>query len=303
MSGALLAAIEGGGTKFVCAVGTAPNDILQSITVQTAEPEATLDQCGRFFEKMEDQYGSIAAVGFGCFGPLDLRPQSNTYGHLLTTPKPGWSGVDLLRPLRSKFQVPIVLDTDVAAAAIAELQAGSPWTGSLAYVTVGTGIGGGVAPRPHGRELMHPEMGHLRVRRDGRDLVFRGVCPFHGDCLEGLASGPAIVARWSRDLSDLPRTHEAWSILGGYLGQLAAAIALLISVERIVFGGGVANNPALLSEIRAAARDALNGYLSPLNDQGFERYICAPVLGNRAGIIGAMLLASQALSGARRDWQ
>jgi fructokinase len=278
MAGALLGAIEGGGTKFECAVGTAPDAILQSITVPTAAPDATLDQCVRFFEKMEDQYGSITAVGVGCFGPLDLRPLSDTYGHLLTTPKSAWSGVDLLRPLRSRFQVPIVLDTDVAAAALAELQAASPWIGSVAYVTVGTGIGGGVAPRSQGRKLMHPEMGHLRVRRDGRDHRFRGVCPFHGDCLEGLASGPAVLARWSCHLSDLPPAHEAWSILGGYLGQLAAAIALLISVDRIVFGGGVAHNPALLPEIRAAARDSLKGYLAPLNDQGFERYICAPVL-------------------------
>jgi fructokinase len=297
----LYGAIEGGGTKFVCAVGSSPQEVHESVVLPTSDPQSTLASCVEFFGTAARKFGAIDALGFACFGPLDLRTDSPTYGHMLATPKPAWSGVDLLAPLRSRFSVPISIDTDVGAAALAEWSLGAGrGFGSVAYVTVGTGIGADVAPRDRNmRRLMHPEMGHIGVRRDPRD-PFAGVCPFHGDCLEGLASGPAIYKRWGCELGELPAEHEAWQIIGGYLGQLAATIALVQSVECIVFGGGVMANGLLLPHIRAAAQASLRGYLQPLaQTEALDRYITAPLLGTRAGITGAFLLAKTALDSRR----
>jgi fructokinase len=289
----LYGAIEGGGTKFICAVGSSPGETHDSVALPTSDPESTLKGCVEFFAGAERKFGPIDALGFACFGPLDLRVESSTFGHMLATPKPAWSGVNLLAPLRSRFAVPIAIDTDVAAAALAEWRLGAGrGFGSLAYVTVGTGIGADVAPRDKlASRLMHPEMGHISVRRDPRD-TFPGVCPFHGDCLEGLASGPAIYKRWGCELTEFPPEHAAWPIIGGYLGQLAATMALVLSVECIVFGGGVMASGLLLPHIRAAAGASLNGYLQPLSHAGaLDGYITAPQLGTRAGITGALLLA------------
>lgn len=289
----LYGAIEGGGTKFVCAVGASPQDIHERTVLPTSDPQSTLSGCVEFFANAERKFGRIDALGFGCFGPIDLRVESPTFGNMMATPKPGWSGVDLLAPLRARFSVSIAIDTDVAAAALAEWRLGAGrGFGSVAYVTVGTGIGADVAPRDRnlGR-LMHPEMGHIAVRRDPRD-GFAGVCPFHGDCLEGLASGPAIYKRWGCELAGLPPEHSAWEIIGNYLGQLAATIALVQSVECIVFGGGVMGSGLLLPHIRTAAAASLRGYLQPLAHAGaLDDYITAPLLESRAGIVGALLLA------------
>lgn len=291
--------IEGGGTKFVCAVGHGPGEILERVTFPTRDPDSTLAECARFFLGAETRHGQIAALGFGCFGPIELRRDSARFGSMLATPKAGWSGADVLGPLTSALDIPIALDVDVGAAALAEwrLGAGSR-LGSLAYVTVGTGIGGAAVPAV--ARLMHAEMGHLRVRRDPRDLEFPGVCPFHGDCLEGLASGPAIQARWGATLDELSDDHEAATIIGGYLGQLAASIALMVAVERIVFGGGVMSHAALLPLVRSAAWDCLNGYPQPLEDTRLSAdYICAPALGADAGVAGALLLAVEAADASR----
>jgi fructokinase len=293
----LYAGIEGGGTKFVCAIARDPEQIIDSVTIPTTDAATTLAACVRFLLAAQQALGPIAALGFACFGPLELRKTSINFGRLMQTPKPGWSGVDLLETFRSTLRVPIVLDTDVGAAALAEWRLGAGRdVGSLAYVTVGTGIGGAVAPTglSAGR-LMHEEMGHIPVRRDYRDLDFSGVCPFHGDCVEGLASGSAIRARWGSVLEALPAEHDCWSIISGYLGQLAASVALMHSVERIVFGGGVIANGVLLPYIRSAMLDYLNGYLEPLNGpDNAVTYVCAPALGTRAGITGALLLAATA---------
>lgn len=298
----LYGAIEGGGTKFVCAVGTSAADVLDTVVLPTSSPMPTLDACVDFFMAAERRFGAIGAFGFACFGPIDLRIHEPTHGHMLATPKPGWSRVDLLAPLRARFTAPIAIDTDVAAAALAEQRLGAGrGLGSVAYVTVGTGIGGGLAPNDANRRLLHPEMGHIFVRREPRDKEFEGVCPFHGDCLEGLASGPAILGRWGRQLDALPPHHEAWSIIGSYLGQLAASIALMISVERVIFGGGVMANGQLLPHIKSAAANMLQGYLEPLSQPGaLDRYIVTPELGTRAGIAGAFLLAEMAGSRSNR---
>ena len=299
----LYGAIEGGGTKFVCAVGISPQDVHESRVLPTSDPQSTLAACVEFFTAAQRKLGPIDALGFASFGPLDLRAESSTFGHMLATPKPAWSGVNLLAPLRSRFSVPIAIDTDVAAAALAEWRLGAGrGFGSVAYVTVGTGIGADIAPRDRTvRRLMHAEMGHIAVRRDPRD-TFPGVCPFHGDCLEGLASGPAISQRWGCELAALPAEHFAWQIIGGYLGQLAATIALVLSVECVVFGGGVMANGSLLPHIRSAAAASLRGYLQPLAHAGaLDGYITAPLLGTRAGIAGALLLAEAAAPNRQND--
>src|SRR5689334_8462845 len=182
--GALIGAVEGGGTKFVCAVAKTPLNVLDRAVISTADPASTLGACIDFFQVAARQHGSLAAIGVGCFGPLQLRRDAPGYGCLLGTPKQSWSGVDVIAPF-AQLSVPVSLDTDVAAAARGELDFGAGrGKGSLAYVTVGTGIGGAIAPAAVGARLMHAEMGHLIVRRDPRDADFTGVCPFHGDCLE-----------------------------------------------------------------------------------------------------------------------
>jgi fructokinase len=250
----------------------------------------------QFFERVTARHGALAAIGVASFGPVDVDSRSATWGRILATPKPGWSDISLVAPLE-RFGCPIAIDTDVNAAALAEARLGAGvGLGSLAYVTVGTGIGGGlvVADRTI-KGLLHPEMGHIRVQRDPRDADFPGVCPFHGDCLEGLASGPAVVARWHTHAESLTEAHPGREILGNYLGQLAATIALMLSCERIVFGGGVTSGGRLLPYIRKSASHWLGGYL-PVDARGggFDRYITAPGLGDSAGAAGAFLLAMQA---------
>ena len=294
----LYGAIEAGGTKIICAAGYGPTEIPDDCRalISTGTPESTLAAVVEFFARITGKYGPLAAIGLASFGPVDVDRRSPTWGRILATPKPGWSDISMVAPLE-RFGCPIAIDTDVNAAALAEARLGAGvGLGSLAYVTVGTGIGGGlvVADRTV-KGLLHPEMGHIRVQRDPRDADFRGVCPFHGDCLEGLANGPAVVARWHTRVENLPGPHPAREILGGYLGQLAATIALMLSCERIVFGGGVTSGGRLLPFIRSAADHWLGGYL-PIEARagGFERYITAPGLGDAAGTAGAFLLAMQA---------
>lgn len=297
MSGALYAGIEGGGTKFICAVARRPFAVMESTTIATTTPGATLAECVRFLKDAQERHGNIAALGFSCFGPVELRASSASFGRMLATPKAGWSGADLLGPLRAAFDVPARLDIDVGGAALAEWRLGAGrGVGSLAYVTVGTGIGGAMVPWGPASRLMHAEMGHLRVTRHVDDREFPGCCPFHGDCLEGLASGPAIRARWGCDLSALPSAHFGREIIASYLGQLAASIVLMLSVERIVFGGGVMSDGTLIPLVQRNLFDLLNGYIPALaSREAATAYLCAPSLGAKSGITGALLLAQEAL--------
>jgi fructokinase len=296
-------AIEGGGTKFSCAVGHSPLLVIDSLSIPTRDARTTLAECVQFFVAATKRHGSIASFGVGCFGPIELRRHSAQFGRMLSTPKAGWSGVDVLAPLHAAFNVPVSLDTDVGAAALAEWRFGAGrGRGSLAYVTVGTGVGGAVVPAENAGRMMHAEMGHVPVKRDARDAGFAGVCPFHRDCVEGLASGPAIVARWNCTMEALPADHPGRSIIGGYLGQLAASIALMHSVECIVFGGGVLADGLLLPQIREAAFGYLNGYVPALSGAARRAdYICAPGLGNRSGIAGALLLAQEGSAPLRKQ--
>jgi fructokinase len=289
----LVGAIEGGGTRFTCAITDASAVVRERMVVPTTDPASTLGECVRFFQAAAGRHGSIAALGIACFGPLQLRADAPDHGRLMPTPKAGWSGASIVGPFRAALGVPVAIDTDVGAAAHGELCLGAGREGrSLAYVTVGTGIGGAVAPANADARLMHAEMGHLRVRRHPRDVDFAGTCPFHGDCLEGLASGVAIRARWQCDLSALPAGHEGRELIAGYVGQLAAAIALLHAPERVVIGGGVMADGVLLPLVRAAALDSLGGYLPPLRDAArMDAFIVPPALGAGSALAGAALLA------------
>ena len=296
-AGEIYGAVEAGGTKILCAVGRDVHNLLDEKRIATRQPAETLAEVLQFFHAMQIKYGRMRGFGIASFGPIQLDRRAPDWGRMLATPKPGWANANLVTALQPVADCGIELDTDVNAAALAEAALGAgQGCRSVAYVTVGTGIGAGVAINGqtlHGR--MHPEMGHIHVRRDPRDLTFAGVCPFHGDCLEGVASGPAIQRRWQSDLSSLPEDHVAYSIIGGYLGQLAATIALVISAERIVFSGGVLENGLLLPHIRNATRDALAGYLPPHEPDGcVENSVCVSTLHGRAGLLGAMILARRA---------
>jgi fructokinase len=293
---ALYGGIEGGGTKFMCAVGTGPDDVRAMAGFETGAPEATLSQAIAFFQQKQREYGPLDAIGVGMFGPVDVRPQSPSYGHVLRTPKAGWSGADVLGPLRKALGVPLVLDTDVNAAALAEWRWGAARGCDPAlYLTVGTGIGGGaiVDGRPlHG--LLHPEMGPVAVRphRDEPEW-FRGVCPFHGDCLEGMASGPAIERRWGAAPDSLPADHPAWDIEAYYLAQALTAYAYVLAPERMVLGGGVMHGPGLVDNVREQVRAMLGGYIaSEMVGERIGEYIVAPGLGDRAGVLGALALGA-----------
>jgi fructokinase len=298
---ALLGAIEAGGTKFVCAVARAPDDIVAEMRIATTSPGETLRAAQHFFDEAAVEHGAPAAIGIASFGPVDLRQHSPSFGHLLATPKAEWARTDLVTPFARRFGCPVAIDTDVNAAALAETLHGvGQGCGTVVYITVGTGIGGGIVV--DGRSLkgaLHPEMGHVRVLRHPRDTGFAGVCPFHGDCIEGLASGTAIVARYGAPLDHLGPDHDAVGVVGDYLGQLAASVLLMLSPERLIFGGGVMASEPVLHAIRASAARLLNGYAGLGADTAsLEPLIVSPGLGERSGIVGAVTLAEATLRGS-----
>lgn len=294
----LYGAIEGGGTKFVCAIGTGPNDIRAEARFPTTTPEETMGQALDFFKQQEENFGELTAIGFACFGPLDPNPASPTYGHILPTPKPGWSHADVVCMVSSAFDIPIAFDTDVNGAALGEWRWGkAQGLKTFIYLTVGTGVGGGAYVEGnllHG--LIHPEMGHITVKHDMGKDPFEGICPFHGDCLEGLASGVAIEKRWGQRGGTLPQDHPAWDLEADYIAQALANYSLTLSPQRIIVGGGVGSLPHLMPKVQTKTRDYLNGYIqSPVILENIESYIVSPGLGNRSGILGAIALAEQAL--------
>jgi fructokinase len=292
----MLGAIEAGGTKFVLALAAPDGAIRERARIPTRTPAETFAETAAFFRAAAQRHGAIGGFGVASFGPIDIDPRSPAYGTFTTTPKPGWSGARFHHALAA-FGAPIALASDVDGAALGEaLHGAGRGCRTLAYTTVGTGIGTGVVR--DGRPLAglsHYEAGHVRVPHDRARDPFAGVCPFHGDCLEGVASGLAIQRRWQSDLSALPEDHVAYRIIGGYLGQLASTIALVTSAERIVFSGGVLESGLLLPHIRDATRDALAGYLPPHERDGcVENSVCVSPLHGRSGLLGAMILARRA---------
>ena len=287
------AGIELGGTKIVCGIATGAGDVLERTSIPTRGPEETLIDIKNW---LEPRLTGTTGLGIASFGPIYVDPASPRFGHIGATPKTAWRDFDLLRAIREWTPLPLALDTDVNAAALAEIRWGAAsGHDNVVYVTVGTGIGGGIVANGravHG--LMHPEIGHMKPRRLPDDEL-DGMCPFHGDCFEGLAAGPAIRARWGKRLNELPADHPAYAMEADYLGQLAVNLLLTASPTKLIFGGGVMNSTELLPMIRDAAARHLNDYLD-LTDlsNGPEELIVSPGLGSNAGLLGATALAIDA---------
>jgi fructokinase len=283
--------VETGGTWCVCALGTGPADIVAEETFRTGEPAETLEQILGFFAP----HPRPRAIGIGAFGPVDLDEDSPTWGHVTTTPKPGWAHTAVASVIRDRVGVPVRFDTDVNAAAVGEHRWGAGQdVSSLCYLTVGTGIGAGIIidGRPlHG--LIHPEPGHLRVPHDRRRDPFDGACPVHGDCWEGLAAGGAIAARWEASAPELGDDHPAWALEADYIALGILSIVSVVSPHRVIVGGGVMERAGLLPAVRERLRALNAGYLdTPLLGDCIDEYLVAPQLGDRAGVLGAIALAA-----------
>jgi fructokinase len=295
----LVAGVELGGTKCVCIVGTGPEDIPAREVVPTGEPEQTLGAIDSILAGWRDAYGPIAALGIASFGPLELRRDSPRYGHILSTAKPGWSNTDVVGRLRQRWAVPVGVDTDVSGAALAEGRWGSArGLDDFAYITVGTGVGVGLVVA--GRTVLgfsHPELGHLRVARMAGD-AWPGCCPFHGGCVEGIASGPAIAARTGTLPERLSPDHQVWETVAFALGQLLHTLVLATAPRKILIGGGVMNAQLHLFErIREHLKTSLNGYIDTDElEGGLANYVAPPRLGALAGPMGALALAADALN-------
>lgn len=297
----LLAAVELGGTKCVMLLGSTPDDIRAEARIATSGPNETLDAIDDTLRRWRDRHG-FQAIGVASFGPLDLDPDAPTYGCVINTPKPGWSGADLLQRARC-WSAPVELDTDVNGAAIAEGRWGAAQgLRSFAYVTVGTGVGvGSVVNGQSVRGLGHSEAGHLRVPR-GPHPAFAGACPYHGDCVEGLASGAAVRAHAGLPAEQLTRADPAWDMVVHALTGLFHNLVLTAAPERILLGGGLGmGQPHLLPRLRLALLESLQGYgPAPAISRDITRFLIQPALGHRAGPLGALALAGNALERAAR---
>ena len=289
----LYGGIEAGGTKFVCAIADEKGKLLAQQQCPTATPEETLSQVIRFFHRHLAEGWELQSIGIASFGPAEVRPEAENYGEIGATPKKGWSGVNLVHYVKQALHLPVVFDTDVNGAMWGEARWGAARGLKTAlYITVGTGIGGGAMVEGqllHG--IRHPEMGHLIIPHDRLRDPFAGICPFHGDCLEGLASGRALALRWGRPAEDLPSEHPAWSLEAHYLGLALTAYILTLAPQRIVMGGGVMKQSILFPLVRDEVARLLSDYypLPPL-----EQYLVPPALRDRAGVLGAIALAMDA---------
>lgn len=288
--------IEAGGTKIICGIGNEKGQIEKKISFPTESPEIVFEKINQFFAGEQ-----LDALGVGTFGPIDVNRKSATYGYITSTPKPGWKNIDVLGELKKQFNMPIGFDTDVNGAALAEATWGSAQgLNSCVYYTVGTGVGVGVfveGSLVHG--LLHPEAGHIPVKRHPADS-FEGFCPYHKDCLEGVAAGPAIEKRFGVKGHELGQEHEAWQLEAYYLGQALVSTILLLSPERIILGGGVMHQEQLFPLIREQVKSTLNGYVQHqmILDQ-IDQYIIPPALGDDAGLCGALALGLQEYKAGR----
>jgi fructokinase len=285
----LYGAIEAGGTKWVCAVGTGPDQVVAHTTFPTTTPAETLGHAIAFLRPH-----TLDAIGVGSFGPVDVHHGSPTWGYITTTPKLGWANTNVAPLLQHTLGVPVYFDTDVNAAALGEHRWGAAQDlDTFAYFTVGTGIGGGVLANGtllHG--VLHPEIGHMLLPHDRTRDPFPGVCPFHGDCWEGLASGPALDRRWGQRGETLPADHPAWELEARYLALALVNVICVLSPQRVIMGGGVMQQPQLFPLLRQNVQQLFNGYLqvSALLHE-IDEYIVPPALGNRSGVLGALALA------------
>ncbi|RME57963.1 MAG: ROK family protein, partial [Caldilineae bacterium] len=267
------------------------------IRFPTTTPEETLSQAVAFFQEQQAAHGPLAAIGISSFGPIDPDPSSPTWGNITTTPKPGWLHTPVVGYLREHFDLPFGFDTDVNGAALAEHRWGAAQgLHTFVYMTIGTGIGGGAMVNGallHG--MVHPEMGHMRLAHDWERDPFPGVCPFHGDCLEGLANGPALEKRWQQRGETLPPDHPAWELEAHYLALGLMNLICVLSPQRIIMGGGVMAQPQLFPLVRQEVQTLLNGYVQTKAIlEEIDGYIVPPGLGSRAGVLGALALAEDA---------
>lgn len=289
--------VEAGGTKFVCIVASGPDEILEEVRFPTTTPEETLARTIDFFsDYVKQTNNNLAAIGVACFGPLDLDPDSPVYGHITSTPKAGWANTSVAGRLEIALKTPVMIDTDVNGAAAGEGKWGAArGLQNFIYLTIGTGIGGGaiVGGRPL-RGLVHPEMGHLLLPHDWEKDPFGGYCPYHGDCFEGMCSGPAMKERWGQPAETLPMTHPAWELEAEYISLALHGLITILSPQRIILGGGVMQQKQLFPIIREKVRTSLNGYVqSPAILREIDSFIVPPGLGNRAGVLGALALAQE----------
>ncbi len=289
---AKIAAIEAGGTKFICGIGNENGEIFEKISIPTTVPEETMKKVIEYFKGKE-----FEVMGVACFGPIDPVKGSKTYGYISKTPKPNWTDYDIIGELKKNFNVPMEFDTDVNGAALGEsLWGAGKGLNSVMYITVGTGIGAGAVI--NGRMLQgltHPEMGHISIKRNENDK-FKGKCPFHSDCLEGLASGPAIEDRWGEKAYNLEDKNEVWELEAYYLAQALINYILILSPQRIIMGGGVMKQKQMFPLIRKNVKEFLNGYVHKkeiLEDS--DNYIVYPGLEENAGLMGSLALGSLAL--------
>jgi len=291
----LYGGIEAGGTKFVCALGTEPGNLLAEVRFRTRGPQETIAQAIAFFRK-ETRGRSLAAVGIASFGPIDPNPSSPTFGYVTNTPKPGWAHIDFAGTVGRALGVPVGFDTDVNVAALGEARWGAArGLDTFIYLTIGTGIGGGGMVNGgliHG--LVHPEMGHIRIPHDREADPYPGCCPYHGDCLEGLACGPALEKRWGQRGETLPPDHPAWPLEAHYLALGLVNFICTLSPQRIIMGGGVMEQVQLFPLVRREVGQVLKGYIAaPAILQEIDQYIVPPGLGDRSGVLGAIALAQQ----------
>lgn len=290
------AGIEAGGTKWVCMIANHPEDIRGTTRFTTRDPEQTIGEAIEFIKSQVATGEQLKGIGIGSFGPLDLNQESPTFGFITTTPKPGWAGTDLLKTFQETFDLPVALDTDVNAAALGEQRWGAgQGLKDFIYLTIGTGIGGAAmtnARLVHG--LIHPEMGHLRVPHDWDQDPFPGVCPYHGDCLEGLANGPAIASRWQKTAEELPPGHPGWDLEAHYLAMGIVNLIVTLSPQKVILGGGVMKQEQLFPMIRTKVQEVLGSYITaPEILERIDQYIVPPGLGPQAGVLGAIALAQQ----------
>lgn len=284
-------ALEAGGTKMICAIGNENFEVLERVSIPTTTPDETLQAIAEWFQERKPD-----SLGIATFGPVDLNPESKTYGLITTTPKPGWKNAPIFPFLRDSLNIPVAIDTDVNAAAISEWSFGAAkGKKSCIYITVGTGIGAGIIAEGkivHG--LIHPEFGHILLRPSPKDPKPEGFCPFHNGCLEGLACGKSVMQRWGKPAFDLPADHVAWEIESDYLAQMCHNAIMSLSVEKIIIGGGVLHNYFLFPMIRQKTLSYLANYVdsNSILDH-IDEFIVPPALGDNSGIIGAMVLAKQ----------
>lgn len=289
--GRLFGLIEAGGTKFVLGLARSQDEILATARISTTTPAETIGAMLAWFGDQSASHGRLDGIGVASFGPLQLDRSVPDWGHIVRTPKPHWSGVDLVGPLAAQFGCPVAIDTDVNAAALAECLWGcGQGQPSVIYLTIGTGIGGGAVI--DGRILhgvSHPEMGHMRVPLHTSDAGFGGNCPVHGTCLEGLASGPAIIRRWGASLSELPAGHEAHQVIAHYLAHAVCTLQAIFEPGRIILGGGVMASKGLIEVVREQAVALGAGYFA----SDAANIVQAPGLGADAGLLGALALAQR----------